>query len=74
MLENLDLNVATGLAGATEHGWAADNNGAGPVPGRHALDKIFKSLEDPGVLVGRDDERIAFLLEDGRCTFDCWID
>jgi hypothetical protein len=60
ILEDLHLDVASGLGRAAEHGGgAADDDGTWAVLGGHVLDKVFEGFEDAGVLVSGNDERVV---------------
>ena len=74
VLEDLELDVATGLGGAAEHGRAADDDGAGHLLAGHVLDEVLERLEDARVLVRGAHERLALLLEHRRRTVDGGVD
>lgn len=73
MFKNLRFDVTATLQRTAEHGWAANDNDPGTLARSHVFDKFFKVLIDTSVLIRRDDEGIALLLQDGRCPINCRI-
>ncbi len=73
MLQDLTLDVTSGLGGASEHRGAADYEGTGHVLAGHVLDKVIESTENARVFVRRFYESVAFLLEDRRRAVNCWV-
>lgn len=73
MLKNLHFYVTATLQRTAEHGWAANDNDPGTLAGGHVFDEFFKGLIDTGILICRDDEGIALLLQDSPRPFDCRI-
>lgn len=60
VLQELNLDVPALLQRSPEHRGAADNDSPGLFVGGVGLDELLEGLADTGVLVGRDNEGIAF--------------
>jgi hypothetical protein len=74
MFNYLHLNVPSGLRGPSEHRGTANDDCTRLLAWGHILDELIQGFIDAGVLIRRDNERIAFLLEDCTGTVDCRVD
>jgi hypothetical protein len=74
MRHYLHLNVSSGKSCPPEHRWATDNDRTRLLTRRHVLNELLYAFVDTGILIGRNDEGVAFLLEDCSSTLDCGVD
>lgn len=64
VVENLGFDVPPRLESSSEHRGTAYNESAGTEILGHVLEIVVEVFEDTSVLVGGNDERVAFLSED----------
>lgn len=74
VLQDLHLNVASGLCSTAEHRRTADNNCVWALFVSHPCDELFEGFVYACVLVRRDNEGLAFLAKHSLCTLDRGVD
>lgn len=74
VLQDLHLNVASGLRRTAEHRGATDDNCMWTFSVSHPCDELFEGFVYACVLVRGDNEGLAFLAKHGLCTLDRGVD